>query len=362
MLMSVSTGKSNKKYRRSKNNRNNGRLKSSGPKSKAGVTFVAVLALMGLAFSFLVVYLGSPARGGEPITLTIAPQSSTSRIAEQLEENRLIHSDEYFKLFTKITGADRSLKPGKYSFKGTENLNKIVAMLQQGSPDLISFTVPEGYNLEQTVNLLDKQGICAREDFLAALENPNLEFKFLDELPEGPTRLEGFLFPDTYRIETETRPVEIVQVMLDRFTEVYTPEYEARAKELDMTNLEVITLASIIEREAKVPQDRPLVSSVFHNRLKKGMLLQSCATVQYALGEIKPVLYNTDLQVESPYNTYLHQGLPPGPIAAPGADSIKAALYPAETTYLYFVAKPDGSHVFNNTLQEHNEAKKKYLP
>lgn len=361
--MWVSTGKSKKKYRRSEKHRNNGRSGSAGPKkSKAGATFVAVLALMGLAFSFLVVYLGAPARGGEPITVTIAPQSSTSRIAAQLEENRLIHSAEYFKLFTKITGADRSLKPGKYSFEGTENLNRIVAMLQQGSPDLISFTVPEGYNLEQTINLLDSQGIATREDFLAALENQNLEFKFFDELPEGATRLEGFLFPDTYKIETETNPVGMVQLMLNRFTEVYTPEHEARAKELGMTNLEVITLASIIEREAKVPQDRTLVSSVFHNRLKKGMLLQSCATVQYALGEIKPVLYNTDLQVESPYNTYLHQGLPPGPIAAPGEDSIKAALYPSETTYLYFVAKPDGSHVFSNTLQEHNEAKHKYLP
>lgn len=347
---------------RKESKKKRGKTRSSRAKWKAGTRIVSVLALLGMIFAFTLVYLGSSAGARNPVTLKIAPQSTTSQIAAQLEENGLIRNAGYFKLYAKYTGADRSLKPGKYFFKGTESLSQIISMLQTGSPDTFSFTIPEGYTLEQIINLLASKGIAPEEELLTAIEDQGLEFPYLDELPEGPNRFEGFLFPDTYTIEAETSAKDIIQLMLDRFSEVYTAEYAARAKELDMTTVEVITLASIIEREAKQQEDRPLVSAVFHNRLDKGMLLQSCATVQYALGEVKPVLYNTDLQTESPYNTYLYVGLPPGPIAVPGEASLKAALYPADVSYLYFVAKPDGSHVFSNTLQEHNEAKNKYIP
>lgn len=324
------------------------------------IKFKAVTAVV-FALAITLLYLGSSAGAGEKVVVKIAPQSSTSHIAAELKDKKLIHSAGYFKIYTEITGADRFLKPGKYVFKGTENLKQIVGILKKGSSEFFSFTIPEGYTVEQTVNLLDSKGIASREELYTAMKKGSFEFPFLNELPEGQNRFEGFLFPDTYKIGTEADAEEIIQIMLGRFSEVYTPEYEARAKELGMSTYQVITLASIIEREARQPQDRPLVSAVFHNRLKKGMLLQSCATVQYALGEVKPVLYNTDLQIKSPYNTYLHQGLPPGPISAPGKDSIKAALYPANVSFLYFVAKPDGFHVFSNTLKEHNEAKRKYL-
>jgi UPF0755 protein len=150
-------------------------------------------------------------------------------------------------------------------------------------------------------------------------------------------------------------------MMLARFDQIFKEEWRKRADELGMTIGEVVTLASLVEREARVSKDRPLVASVFHNRLKIGMHLESCATVQYALGEVKEVLLFEDLETESPYNTYLHGGLPPGPIAAPGADSLQAALYPEKTNYLYFVAKKDGSHYFSKTLAEHNKAKRLYL-
>ena len=347
---------------RKENNRKRRRkIRSSRAMPKAGTRIVSVLSLLGIIFALTLFYLGSSAGAGQPVTVKIAPQSTTSQIAALLEEEGLIRSAGYFKLYAKYTGADRSLKPGKYLFKGTESLPEIISILQAGSPDFFSFTIPEGYTLEQIINLLVSKGIATKEELLAVMKDPQIEFPYFEELPEGPNRLEGFLFPDTYTIEAETSARDIIQLMLDRFSEIYTDEYAARAKELDLTTLEVVTLASIIEREAKKQEDRPLVSAVFHNRLEKGMLLQSCATVQYALGEVKPVLYNTDLQTESPYNTYLHSGLPPGPIAAPGEASLKAALYPAEVSYLYFVAKPDGSHVFSNTLKEHNEAKKKYI-
>ena len=336
-------------------------LPSKKKKSKTAGAVAAVFGLFFLALTIAFFYLGSPAGGGQSVIVKIAPQSSTGEIAALLKENDVIHSAEYFKVYTHFTGADRSLKPGKYSFRGTESLARVVTLLREGSAELLSFTVPEGYTIDQVANLLDSEGFVSREEFLSALKQPDFKFTYLAELPEGQSRFEGFLFPDTYTVSPEMSGQEIVQLMLDQFEEIYTPEYKKKAQELGMSDLEVITLASIIEREAKKPGDRPLISAVFHNRLKEGMLLQSCATVQYALGEVKPVLNYSDLQLESPYNTYLNLGLPPGPIASPGAASIKAALFPAEASYLYFVAKPDGSHVFSNTLEEHNEAKRKYI-
>lgn len=328
-------------------------------KLKAALVAVLGLALLSLG---LLLYMGSPAGGGEKVIIKIEPQSTTSEIAAHLEDSGLIHSAFYFKLYTRISGADKFLKAGRYEFNGNETLSQVVEELKKGTPELISFTVPEGFTLEQVINLLDSRGIVAKGDFLQALEEEDIEFPFLDELPQGQNKLEGFLFPDTYNVTEGMKAGEILQMMLDRFAAVYSPDLWQRAQELDMTTVEVVTLASIIEREAKKPEERALVSAVFHNRLKKGMALQSCATVQYALGENKPVLYNIDLQVDSPYNTYKHPGLPPGPIACPGEESIKAALFPEDVSFLYFVAKPDGSHSFSNTLAEHNAAKKKYLP
>lgn len=353
MLILSSMKEKNKKAKR--------KAKLISAKSKTARAVVSFFAVSGLALALMLYYLGSPAGGGRQVTLKIEPQSSTSDIAAALEDANLIHNAEYFKLYAHITGADRSLKSGKYFFQGTESLPQIIEKLKQGSPEVFSFTVPEGFTLDQIANLLESEEIVSREEFLSALSDSSLKFAYLPELPEGPNKLEGFLFPDTYSIGKGMTAQQIVQMMVDRFTDVYVPKYEQRAKEQGISIIEVITLASIIEREAKKPEERQLVSAVFHNRLKKGMLLQSCATVQYALGEVKPVLYDTDLQIDSPYNTYINLGLPPGPIAAPGEASIKAALFPADVSYLYFVAKPDGSHVFSNTLQEHNAAKRKYI-
>lgn len=329
--------------------------------SKRGKVIGLFLLAVFLIFALSLCYLGSAAGSGEKVTIKIDPQSSTSEIAAKLADQGLIHSVGYFKLYAHFTGADRSLKAGKYSFAGTESLAEIIKELQKGTPETFSFTIPEGYKLEEIINLLDSKEIVPREEFLSALKKNDFSFPYLNELSEGETKFEGFLFPDTYNVAAGMKANEVIQMMLDRFSEVYTPEFQQRARELDMSTNQVITLASIIEREAKKPQERPLISAVFHNRLNIGMALQSCATIQYAIGENKPVLYYTDLQIESPYNTYKNTGLPPGPISAPGRESIKAALYPAEVSYLYFVAKPDGSHAFSNTLNEHNLAKKKYL-
>jgi len=198
----------------------------------------------------------------------------------------------------------------------------------------------------------------------AAEFNDTEKFPFLEAIPDKTKyRLEGYLFPDTYEISDEATASELISIMLDGSAKVLEGDFQDKLDEKGLSLHEALTLASIVEREARVDKERPLIAAVFHNRLDNEamQLLQSCATVQYALGEVKPVLTYDDLEVDSPYNTYLNPGLPPGPIGSPGFRSIEATLYPAEVDYLYFVFKEDGTgtHYFSETLQEHNAYKRK---
>jgi UPF0755 protein len=295
------------------------------------------------------------------IPVEIQNNMGTGKIAQLLYENGLINNSTLFRIYVKNEGLDRFLKAGKYELSPSMSTKEIVDILLKGQLNLISFTIPEGFTIEQIANSLQKQGLADSEKFLKLTSNGDFDFPWINELPEGKLRLEGFLFPDTYKIPENFSEEEIIQMMLNRFVEIFNEDYQARMNELGMNILEVITLASIIEREIKVPEERAIASAVFHNRLNKNMMLQSCATVQYALGEIKEELSNKDLEIDSPYNTYKISGLPPGPIAAPGEEAIKAALFPSDDDYLYFVLKPDGSHHFSRTLAEHNRAIDLYL-
>lgn len=253
-----------------------------GTKTRAALLAGSILAVLCLVFAFTLYYLSSPAGGGRKATIKIEPQSSTGEIATKLHDSGMIHSAAYFKLYAQLTGADTSLKAGKYVFQGTENLAEIIRELQKGTPEISSFTVPEGYTLEQITNLLDSKGIVPRAEFMAALKESQVSFPYLKELPEGQNRFEGFLFPDTYNVTEGMEAGEIIQMMLDKFSKIYTLEMRKRAEELNLTTKQVVTLASIIEREAQKPEDRPLVSAVFHNRLKINMALnpvQQCSTL-----------------------------------------------------------------------------------
>ncbi|MDO9573665.1 MAG: endolytic transglycosylase MltG, partial [Candidatus Contubernalis sp.] len=240
---------------------------------------------------------------------------------------------------------------------------EILEKLYQG--DMIQsytrITLSEGLRVEQVAARLKDQGVVDEEVYLQLLSENYFDYWFLQDITQSSYPAEGYLFPDTYYLENDDAEEEIIHRMLQQFQEVFNDTYQERAEELGMTVHEVVTLASIIEREARLKEERPLISGVFHNRLQRNMLLQSCATVQYALGEIKPKLTNKDLEIESPYNTYIHTGLPPGPIASPGRDALHAALYPEETDKLYFVLRGDnsGGHYFSKTLQEHLENQRK---
>lgn len=299
----------------------------------------------------------------ELIEIHIPYNSSTGQIGEILEGEGIIRSSLFFRLYARYKGYDQKLQAGRYLLSPAMSLEEILTALQKGVvyKEGLRFTIPEGFTVEQIAARLAKDGLVDEEAFLEICrEYPGRSsFAFLLEVPEGVKYpLEGYLFPDTYEIRQEVTPEEIIGIMLRRFDEVFSESFRQRAAELGFSVHEIVTIASLVEKEARISHERPLISAVFHNRLKSKNMpyLQSCATVQYVLGETRPVLTYEDLEVDSPYNTYLHPHLPPGPIASPGREAMLAALYPAEVDYLYFVSKEDGSggHYFSTTLEEHN--------
>jgi len=292
--------------------------------------------------------------------VVIPKGASLKSVAKILKEEEIIRDDRVFLLYCKLSNADSKIKAGKYSLNAAMSVPDIVDKFVSGQAliDTVKLTIPEGYNLEQIVQKIASLSIVDEQSIWNALA-AHYDYDFIDLIPEREKKLEGYLFPDTYELYKDATAEAIIDKMLKRFNSVFTEEYRNRAKELNMTIDQVITLASIIEREAKLDSERKTISGVFHNRLKKNMLLQSCATVQYLLKEQKEVLTYKDLEIESPYNTYKYAGLPPGPIASPGQKSIEAALYPEANDYLYFVARDDGSHVFTKTYSEHLNAQNK---
>lgn len=327
--------------------------------------FLLNIFILGLLVFFLVSFQLTrevlPATGsGEEEVMVEIPQGATSaEVAGILQEEEVVRNQIAFSLYANYMGYAHKLQAGKYEFSPGMTLKEIMDKLARGEVviDSITVTIPEGLHKEQVAQRLEDHDVTRAESFLECAREEFFDFWFLQEGEGegGNSSLEGYLFPDTYQIQVEWEDREIIELLLNRFDEVFDDSYQDRAEELGLAVHEVVTLASIIEREAMVKEEQPLVSAVFHRRLERDMLLQSCATVQYVLGEVKPVLTYQDLEVESPYNTYTNYGLPPGPIASPGKGALEAALYPADTKYLYFVLKGDGSgeHYFSETLGEH---------
>lgn len=293
----------------------------------------------------------------ETVMFTVPSGATTTSISKSLEADGLIQNANAFKSKVKQMAVDGQMKAGDYALSKSMTSEDIINKLVNGEiyEETFTFTIPEGYEIRQIVDKLEAEGLIDREVFLEALKSEPFDYPFLDGI-NREYLLEGYLFPDTYTLKAGSTEVQIIDRMLSRFNEVFKAEYYDRAVELDLTVDQVVTLASIIEREARVDEEFPVVSSVFHNRIDIGMLLQSCATVQFILQERKEVLLFADIEIDNPYNTYIYKGLTPSPIASPGELAIKSALYPEDTNYLYFVTteKNDGTHYFNETLEGHN--------
>lgn len=299
---------------------------------------------------------------GQEQVFVVEEGMNAAQVAERLEEMKVIRSSVVFRQLSRMEKADAKLVAGVYYLSPAMSSPQILEILLKGPvPDIIRVTIPEGYTVAQIVTVLSQKGLGTEEDLYQAMQSFQAkDYSFLNDVPQGKNRLEGFLFPDTYFFDKESKPREVIDRFLQRFDQELTPDTEARLKELNISIYTWATKASIVEREAAKADERPIIAGVFENRLKKSMALESCATVQYVLDEIKPVLSLEDIEIDSPYNTYKHPGLPPGPIANPGHASLSAVLYPTQTDYLFFVAKNDGSHAFARTFEEHLSNVNKY--
>lgn len=275
-------------------------------------------------------------------------------IAKELKESGVIGSELLFKVYSKVTG-EHVYQVGLHSLNSSMSYGEITRQLESAPMNAEQqVLIPEGYELRQIADTLEECGLINRDVFMSEVQSGVFDYDFIDKIPERDNRLEGYLFPDTYTFSKNETEHEIIDKMLANFKKQVIPVYEASGTTLTLD--EVVTLASVIEREAANDDERAKVSSVLTNRLNIGMKLESCATVQYILSERKNVLSIEDTQIESPYNTYKYSGLPRGPIASPGIHSVTAAIYPESTDYLYFLASADGSYsLFAKTYEEHLE-------
>lgn len=293
----------------------------------------------------------------EEITVSLKSDTHISEVSEILFENGVIEYKELFDLFIKFTEEDTILPAGEYDLNSNMDYGSIVSNLEtQDESDVVTLTIPEGYTVEQIRDAIVSKGICDEESIDSALNEYPFKHDFLEDLEVGENWLEGYLFPDTYEYYKNDDAVQVINRMLNNFAVKYNETITEGAKNLGYSMHEIVTIASLIEREAQKSDEFAKISGVIHNRLNDDdyPYLQIDATIQYIIGHTEE-LSTSDLKVDSPYNTYTNIGLPPGPIANPGYAALYAATYPESHDYYYYVAMPDGSHLFGRTLTEHNK-------
>lgn len=294
-----------------------------------------------------------------PMYIRISSGMGAASIGEYLEEKQVISSQKFFLKRLRQSGKDVDIQSGTYKLHKGMKSDEVIELLVNGKVAVIKFTIPEGYNLHEMAKSLEKQGICKSDDFLKATKSyKGLEYVGKSSAIENP--MEGYLFPDTYEVQPNARAEDIVKLMADTFNDRLTGDMRAAARRYGLSIHEFVTLASLVEKEVMDDEDRPKVAQVFLKRLAMGMPVQSCATIQYLLKEPKEDLTFDDLKIESPYNTYEHSGLPPGPIASPGRKALEATAHPSDTGYLYFVADRQGKTYYSETFDEHMEKVNKY--
>ena len=351
------------------------------------LAFLATVLVLGMIAATVWVITGSPSLVDEvpatpyaapptpaptPVIISVNEGEGAQKIGDTLEDEGVIESAIQFRVLVELLGYDRLLQAGEYELDPNTPALNVVYRMRRGIVSSLFVTVIEGWRLEEIADALDEQGVISRDEFLEAAVAGNFGFDFLGRL-RAATSLEGYLFPATYFYRRDDTAEDVIQRMLEATNEKFTPELRSQALDQGLTVHGVLTLASIIEREAKVAEERPIMAQVFLTRLRRGMLLEADPTVQYALAEEpenveefgywKTELTEEDLEIDSDYNTYRTSGLPPTPIGAPRLDSTMAVIEPTDTNFLYFVATgdEDGSHAFAETLAEHLENVEEYL-
>ncbi len=327
---------------------------------KKWIGILVVICLLALAAGWIAYddlrrYAATPAGGdgqspGEIVT--IAKGQTFGRTAHLLHAQHLIEHPFKFRLLARLQGQDKQIQAGEYLLSATMSPAAIMDTLVNGKVRLYKFTVPEGSNLKQIAAIVETAGLMPQAEFIGAAT----DIEFAKAKGIAAATFEGYLFPDTYFFPKDASARAIITAMVDRLRSEVTPAREKRAAAIGLSVHQVLTLASIIEKETGAAAERPVISSVFHNRLRRGMRLETDPTVIYGIENFDGNLTRKHLTTPTPYNTYLIGGLPPGPIASPGLAAIEAALYPADTPFLYFVSKKDGTHQFSKTLADHNRA------
>jgi len=324
------------------------------------LTFLALAVAVGLGYRVYrkVFY---PYQGyAKSAVVGIENGMPVSAIARKLQEQGVIASADYFTRYYRLFFANKKLKAGEYLFDGPLTMRQVIVKLEQGKAILYKVTVKEGLMIGETARIFEEAGLFPAAEFIKASRNTSL----VRDIDPDADDLEGYLFPETYLVRKDISAAEMAALMVRRFRENFSNAFIWRARDIGFNERQVVILASLIEKETANRDERFIVSSVFHNRLRKHMLLDCDSTIVYALK--KAGIYDgdirwNDLKSTSPYNTRLHRGLPPGPIANPGYGALEAALYPENTDYLFFVAKDGYSHYFSKTLAEHNRAVKKFI-
>lgn len=330
--------------------------------------FVAILFLVPaalgipgvLAYNWVDHELHQPANpGNSKVRFVVPPGATFHEVADTLHRVGLIDSVTVFDLYARYKHLDRNVQAGAYDLSRNLNMIDILTALQTAIPDEVFVTIPEGFTLKKAAAALDKGGVIKGSDYLALAMQGQFTYDFLKDLPPGAT-LEGFLFPDTYLIPRNGTAKDLIKLQLDTFKKQWDDTRQAEAVQRKLNALQIVTIASMIEREARFQEDRPLVASVIYNRLAAGWALQIDATVLYAKGVWQSSVTKEDRMIQSPYNTYLHTGLPPGPIANPGIKAIDAALQPANTGYFFYLSDPQGHNHYAKTNEEFARLLKQY--
>lgn len=321
---------------------------------------VLALILSGLLFGgFLVAHVfTASSRNPEPVELRVEQGEPFATVVRKLRVQKIIPNEKLFSLWARLSGSDKKIQWGVYRFDPSLAPQEVLHRLVTGKRVFLMVTIPEGLTIKEIAELLAKMQIADREKFLAAAADPELLKTFGLE-DKG---LEGYLFPNTYQFTPMTSEKEIIVTMAEQFRKASEPIWAQTGTSIGLSHHQIITLASIIEKETGIEAERPLVSAVFHNRLKRNMALQSDPTVIYGLKDYNGNLTRKDLKDQNPYNTYRIPALPPGPICNPSLASIKAALQPADVAYLFFVSKNDGTHIFSQDLESHNQAVRTHQP
>ncbi|GAB4174327.1 MAG: endolytic transglycosylase MltG [Geothermobacteraceae bacterium] len=320
---------------------------------------MAALLLLGIGLWFgwqVSRFLFTPIKPTSPVTLTINRGETLPAIADRLEKTGIVTDAFAFRLLARWKGAGGAIKAGEYQFNSAAKPADVLDRLVRGDVRRYRLTIPEGFTLTQIAERFEQAGFGRAEDLLAAARDPALTARYA---PGAPS-LEGFLFPETYTIDRSTTPRQLVAAMLAMFEKRVPADLLASAQKRGLNRLQLVTLASIVQKEAGITDEMPLIAAVYHNRLRKGMPLQADPTVIYGIPDFDGNLTRKHLRTPTPWNTYTRRGLPPGPICNPGIAAIRAAARPADSDALYFVAKGDGTHAFSRTLAEHNRKVRRF--